>query len=219
MHSGLLFRVRRVAIVGRASGVIFKLGYVLRNILLAVLIVALTGCTGFLPPKHDAALAGASTCCHDFSTLPYRDLAGGQRIRELIGPDTPVFEFPQGKSFFLAVHFMKGDGSKLIVRTYPQNMLYNPDGHVFVPRITFLSSHFEVISSISPEFTVQSPTFGIGESAWRVDLPVPSQAIYAVIHTGDVERRKTMRMRDHDQIGGYLYTRTGPAGEVEIELQ
>ncbi|MGE0497798.1 MAG: hypothetical protein AB7O72_08205 [Ramlibacter sp.] len=111
------------------------------------------------------------------------------------------------------------DNSTLIVRTYPKNMLYNRNGHVFVPRITFLSSRYELIASVSPEFTVQWPKYGIGESAWRVDLPLSPQVAYVVIHTSNIERNKTMRMHDSDQYGGYLYTRTGPAGEIEVELQ
>lgn len=196
------------------------LGIILRTLaIISALAVALTGCAGFLPPMHEAALEHTAPCCQDFSTLPFRNLTSGQRIREPVGPDAPAFQFAQGKSFFLAFRLMKSGRSNLIVRTYPQNMLYNRNGHVFVPRITFLSGRFEVISSISPEFIVQGPKLGIGESAWRVDLLVPSEAAFAVIHTSDEERRKTMRMRDHDQAGGYLYTQTGPAGEIEVELQ
>lgn len=182
-------------------------------------VLALAGCAGFLPPKHQAVLESVVPCCQSFSDLQYRSLASGGKIRELVGPDTPAFLFPQGKSFFLAVRLQKGTSSVLIVRTYPQNMLYNRNGHVFVPRITLLSRRYEVISSISPEFVVQGPRFGIGESAWRVDLQIPSEAAFVVIHTSDEERRKDMRMRDRDQAGGYLYTQTGPAGEVEVELQ
>lgn len=183
-------------------------------------VLILTGCTGFLPPKHEAMLASTRPCCETFSALPFRALNKGQPIRAFVGPDTPTFLFPEGKSYFLAVHLNRGsDSSTLIVRTYPQNMLYNPDGHVFVPRITFLSSSYNVISSISPGFTVQGPQYGIGESAWRVDLPLPPQATYAIVHTSNKERSRTMRMRDRDQPSGYLYTRTGPAGEIEIELQ
>lgn len=187
-------------------------------IIITLFLLALTGCAGFLPPKHQAVLESAAPCCQNFSDLPYRNLASGEKIRESVGPDTPTFPFPQGRSFFLAIRLSKDNNPVLIVRTYPQNMLYNRNGHVFVPRITFISSRFEVISSISPEFVVQGPRFGIGESAWRVDLQIPTEAAFAVIHTSDEERRKTMRMRDYEQAGGYLYTRTGPAGEVEVEL-
>ena len=188
-------------------------------IITTLFMLALTGCASFLPPKHQAVLESAAPCCPNFSDLPYRNLASGEKIRDSVGPDTPTFLFPQGKSFFLAIRLQKDTNSVLIVRTHPQNMLYNRNGHVFVPRITYLSSRFEIISSISPEFVVQRPRFGIGESAWRVDLQIPTEAAFAVIHTSDEERRKTMRMRDHDQAGGYLYTQTGPAGEVEVELQ
>ena len=180
--------------------------------------IVLTGCAGFLPPQHDAALERSAVCCRDFASLPFRDLAPGQKIRALVGPDTPAFQFPQGKSFFLAVRLAPGGQGSLVVRTYAQNMLDNRNGHVFVPRVTFLSARFDVLASTLPEFTVQGPRLGIGESSWRLDLPVPAGAAYAVVHTGAQERLKTMRMRDSDQRSGYLYTRSGPAGEVEVEL-
>lgn len=183
-------------------------------------VLSLAGCAGFLPPKHDGMLATASPCCTTFSALPFRDLNRGQSIRTFVGPDTPSFIFPEGKSYFLAIRPDRGsENSTLIIRTYAQNMLYNRDGHVFVPHVTLLSNRYELITSVSPEFTVQGPKYGIGESAWRVDLPLPPQAAYVVIHTTNIERNKIMRKRDHDQLGGYLYTRTGPAGEVEVELQ
>ena len=190
--------------------------------LLTILVsaISLAGCAGFLPPTHEAMLATTAPCCESLSALRFQDLNKGQPIRAFVGPDTPAFAFPSGKSFFLAVRPNHGGAnSTLIVRTYAQNMIYNRDGHVFVPRVVFLSSRHEAITSISPEFTVQGPKFGIGESAWRVDLPLPPQVAYVVIYTTDIERAKTMRMRDREQYGGYLYTRTGPAGEVEVELQ
>ena len=180
----------------------------------------LAGCAGFLPPQQDAKLANTASCCADISTLPYQELVKGKKIRTLVGPETPAFIFPQGKSYFLALRFSPAENiSQLTVRTYPQNMLYNKNGHVFVPRITFLNSRFETISSVSPEFVVQGPMLLIGESSWRVDLQIPAHARAVVIHTSSEERKKTMRMRDSDQRGGYLYTSSGPAGEIEVELQ
>jgi len=179
----------------------------------------LTGCAGFLPPQHDALLASTASCCNNLSSLPYRDLVVGQRIRDSLGPHTPVFSFVEGKSFFLPLHMVSPDRRTLVIRTYGQNMLYNRNGHVFVPRITFLTHEHRIIASVAPDFTVQGPRFTIGESAWRADVPVPQTAEFAVVHSTPKERERVMRMRDSDQAGGYLYTRTGPAGEVEVELQ
>lgn len=188
-------------------------------IALSALVVAITGCAGFLPPKHDEALDRSAECCRDMKSLPFRNLEDGQKIRTLVGPNTPAFSFPEGKSFFLAVRLGKTGKRNLIVRTYPQNMLNNMDGHVFVPRVTFLSSQYAVLATVTPEFTVQRPALGIGESSWRADMTVPSDADFAVVHTSVQDRMKVMGMRDRDQRGGYLYTRTGPAGEIEVELQ
>jgi hypothetical protein len=183
-------------------------------------LLVLAGCAGFLPPEHEAMLSSASPCCEAFSGLPFRELENGRLIRAFVGPDTPAFLFPEGKSYFLALRPKRSvNGSTLVVRTFAQNMLYNRDGHVFVPRVTFLSDRYEVISSISPDFTVQGPKYGTGESSWRVDLLLPLNAVYVVVHTSGEERSRTMLKRDSGQVTGYLSTRTGPAGEIEVELR
>jgi Maltose operon periplasmic protein precursor (MalM) len=175
---------------------------------------------GFLPPQHDEVLARTPICCNTIETLNYLPLERDKPLRRLIGITTPTYDFSQGKSFFLALSLpMTKDSDKLIVRSFAQNTLYNPEAHVFVPRITFLSEGHKVIASISPDFFVQRPTYGVGESPWRVDLPIPKDAKYAVVHTSSIERQKVMRMRDSDQRSGYLYIRTGPAGEVEVAIQ
>jgi hypothetical protein len=182
-------------------------------------LVFLGGCAGFLPPQHEAVLENTPPCCKDLAGLPYEDLAKGQSKRVFVGPDRAAYVFPQGKSFFLAYRLIREEGpATLVVRTYAQNMTYNPNGHVFVPRVTYLSARHEIVSSISPEFIVTRPLIAIGESAWQVTLFVPPDVAYVVIHTGEEERSKVMRMPDSDQAGGYLYTRTGPAGEVEVAL-
>ena len=81
----------------------------------------LAGCAGFLPPQQDAKLADTASCCVDISTLPYRELAKGKKIRTLVGPETPAFTFPQGKSYFLALSLNPAENiSQITVRTYPQ---------------------------------------------------------------------------------------------------
>jgi hypothetical protein len=185
-----------------------------------VFVLALSACGHFLPPEHETTLSNKANCCNSFESLPYQTIEFKKPIRTLVGPNSPTFNFTQGKSFFAAISLPTlGANSALTIRTYPLNMTPNVNGHVFVPRITFLTTQYAVISSISPDFYVQSPRFGIGESSWRVDQKVPVGSAFVVIHTSQQERNKPMRMRDTDQRSGYLYTRTGPAGEIEIELQ
>lgn len=186
--------------------------------------LTLYGCAGigggFQPPVHEQMLAKSSICCDSLDKLDYKLLGINKSLRTFVGPNTPVYDFAQGKSYFIAVQIQpKSIDTMLSVRTFPQNMLYNREGHVFVPRIIFLTDDYQILSSLSPEFYVQGPKFGIGESSWRFDLTIPQGAKRAIIHTSDSERVRVMRMKDSDQRSGYLYTRTGPAGEIEISMQ
>jgi maltose operon periplasmic protein len=193
----------------------------MKKLCISLIFVLLSACAteGFLPPQHDQMLAAIKSCCTSMATLPFKSIQVGQSNRSFVGPNTETFEFEGEKSFFLAFKLPKESAKNIFtLRTFPQNMLNNRNGHVFVPKVMYLSSDFGVVSVVSPEFTVQKPIF-IGESSWRVDLNLPSNASYAVIYTNAAQRSKTMRQRDSDQYGGYLYTRTGTAGEIEVELQ
>ena len=82
--------------------------------------------TAFLPPQHFALLEKAPACCPSYRDIRYGKLQRGVETTIAITPESPVFQFDQGRAYFAAFE-LPGGISRLVVKTYAVNMTW-PDG-------------------------------------------------------------------------------------------
>lgn len=137
----------------------------MKIIIYLVLLIYLSSCatgpleaTGtFLPPLHTQKLLNTDRCCASYKDFQYNKLTKNQEIKVAITPESPVFEFNQNKSFFLAFELPNEAPKSLTVKTEPVNMLWNPTGHVLIPAIVFLDNQFNVIEISKPNYETRSP--------------------------------------------------------------
>ena len=146
------------------------------RVILAAIIVLICGCSSNETIQSVRQPPGAS-CCKSFDELPFRDIGRGTSLRVEVDVDTPVFDFPEGKSRFAAFRLAPDDKpGRLRIKTSivgrPLNLAF-----VFYPAVTFLNADFRRIQLIEPRLKYDQ----LG--AWIGEVPVPSQTKYAVIHT------------------------------------
>lgn len=186
-------------------------------------LLALCGCADghlsnvgtFLPPEHAQQLAQRKVCCSSYREIRYGSLEIGKEVEFAITPESPIFEFKDGRSFFSAFELPVGKARILTLKTYPVNTLYNLAGHVLVPSVQFLDAELRVIDAQTPKYIARYPRV-IGRPWGEAEINVPSAAQFVVILDG--KSSGGLSWRDRDQRSGFLFVRSGPTGELSINL-
>ncbi len=166
----------------------------------------------FLPPEHDKLLSVGKVCCASYEELHFQKLDKNVESAFTLAPDSPIFQFPHGRSYF-AAYELPPAAMTLTVKTIPVNMLYNPVGHVLIPAVIFLDANKSLIGIARPTYAPRSPRI-IGDSWAEASLPIVSGARFAVVV--DAKSTQTLAWRDSDQRSGHLSVRSGPTGRGSV---
>ncbi|MDT3735781.1 MAG: hypothetical protein ROZ00_06125 [Denitratisoma sp.] len=145
-----------------------------------VIAIGLYGCSSL--PRQIEQLSGIAPCCVDASQFRFEVLKQGEEIKTSFSESSPVFNFHTGKSYFAAFQLPPSNraGSNLSVRTFwAATKLEQPQ--VFCPSVTFYDEDFKPITT---ELFMLSYHPGATKEGgqWRSMAPVPSEALYAVMH-------------------------------------
>jgi hypothetical protein len=166
----------------------------------------------FLPPEHNLKLAQAKPCCSSLANIPYTKLTHDHEQSATLSPESQVFEFSSGRSFFSAFE-LPVNSRVIVLKTYPVNMLLNRTGHVLLPAVQFLDVRHQVVETVAPTYSTRSPRV-IGDSWAEAGVPVPVSARYFIIL--DSKSPGGLAWRDADQRSGSLFVRSGPTGEATV---
>ena len=107
---------------------------------------------------YSEALERMSLCCPNYAQLIYKKLSVGQRVSEQIGPASPVFAFPEGKSRFIAWQLPAAlNGKTLALRSVvtPSSMPGTGYFYIFSPAVMFLDENFNLMDE--PRFGLFTP--------------------------------------------------------------
>lgn len=134
-------------------------------------------------PRQSEYLAGALPCCANVSQFQFEQMKQGEELISSISESSPAFGFPTGKSYFAAFQLPPPNrtGSTLSVHTFwTATKLERPQ--VFCPSVTFYDKGFKLITTELFMLSYHQGTTKEG-GHWRSMVSVPSEAIYAVLHT------------------------------------
>lgn len=174
---------------------------------------SLTASGKFLPPIHQEKLANAKTCCATYRDMPFGKLVLGEDKPAVISPDSPVFEFQDGRSFFVSFEIPPGDRRVVVLKTFPVNTFLNAAAHVLIPEVQFLDLEYQPLSTVKPRYVALNPRI-IGDSWAEAEVAIPATARFLIIRDG--KELGGMAWRDTDQRSGFLFIRSGPTGELKI---
>lgn len=167
----------------------------------------------FLPPVHQQQLEKSAICCKSYVEMQFFKLTPAVEQPTSLTPESPVFKFATGRSFFAAFELPNGKSRQFTMKTLPVNTLLNQYGHVLIPAVVFLDHRYEPLETLVPAFLARSPVI-IGESWGEAILDVPRDARFVVVF--DSKSSKGLAWRDSDQRSGFLYVRPGPTGEIRV---
>ena len=152
--------------------------------------------------EHKAALNGrdaaidslsrASSCCRDYSTLPYATANAGDDKWLPIDENSPVFNFSEGKSYFAAFKLPQNSGDlRITVAAEIGKTLY-------FPSVVLMDSQFKVTRVIdSKVFSYKEAQLLAGnriEGVFTVDrtyIGNPNNETYMVIYTPENKLSET----------------------------
>ena len=98
---------------------------------------------------YEEVMADRPSCCSSKAQMPFKQMGVGQRMVETISPDSPVYDFLEGRSHFIAWELPRDSASLMLdlrsqstPSTMPgANLLY-----VFSPAVMLLDEQFNVIA-------------------------------------------------------------------------
>lgn len=120
---------------------------------LLVSALLLSGCvTTESNRKAYDSLAPKSPCCADLSTIPTQPIAEGQSISFSISESSPVFAFPENKSYFAAFQLPQTpDKYTLTLRSVYAYAPSTSTQPIFHPTLLFLDENRVVVRKIGQE--------------------------------------------------------------------
>jgi hypothetical protein len=142
----------------------------LRSSLVLSITLALGGCA--VPSEQ---LAAAKLCCNHPREFQYKDVPARSELQFMIGTDSPVYEFPGGRSYFEALR-LSPSAHTLLVRAL-SSPPYVSKGR-FCSSVTFLDEGHELVETKYER--PRQPRLGENfVAAYRI----PQNARYAILHS------------------------------------
>jgi hypothetical protein len=142
----------------------------LRSSLVLSITLALGACA--VPSEQ---LAAAKPCCSHPREFQYKDVPAKGELELVIGTDSPVYEFPGGRSYFEALR-LSASAHTLLVRA-SSSPPYVSKGR-FCSSVTFLDEGHEFVETKYERPKLPKPGEGF-VAAYRI----PQNARYAILHS------------------------------------
>lgn len=142
----------------------------------------LTGCASPLPVEK-TQLEHSASCCDSYSSFHYQSLPIGKPVKSKLSSSSPVFDFPEGKSYF-AAYVIAGSfsGGTVYVAGYGGGFSES-DATWFYPAITVLDAAFRPIGYSDEGTPIHSGNYWHGETMIENRLlNVSGQAKYVIVH-------------------------------------
>lgn len=168
-------------------------------------------------------------CCNSMAEFSYEPLAKGQDLSFVLGEDSPVFAFHEGKSYFKAYALpASGAEHKLRVRSRPTGSIALETrkwSQVYCPQVTYLDAEY------TPFFATSRVPAMVRGAGFVAEFNVPAQARYVVLHT-NIKEYGQLATR-YTSGGAYLvgaavvverggqpiHHPCGPVADASVELQ
>lgn len=152
-----------------------------RRLISSATAIGFFGCSPL--PQQIEQLGEIAPCCTHASQFRFEVLKQGDEHSASFSESSPAFNFHTGKSYFAAFQLPQPNraGSNLSVRTFwAAAKLERPQ--VFCPSVTFYDMGYRPITT---ELFLLSYNQGATKEGghWRSTVSVPSEALYAVLHT------------------------------------
>lgn len=138
------------------------------------------------------AMEQREPCCAEYSQLAYTKLPLAQRVSARIGPDSPLFRFPEGNSRWVAWELpLSTEGKTLVLRSLATPSALAGTGHfyVFSPIVSWLDENFSVLDEprrnlFSPMPASLAPPRSAALEASIALTGNLARARYVIMHTG-----------------------------------
>lgn len=157
----------------------------MRTIILFFLVSALIGCATPMPSQR-ATLQNQRACCATFADLDYKPLIIESELTFPLGPNSQVFDFTTGKSYFAAFSLPTGQSRGIRVSSFFNGMVI---GQYLQPIFLFLDDQKQPVAAVTPNLRF-SDTRLTSDAQMIGGVRVPDTAAFLVIHTRDFSDTK-----------------------------
>lgn len=175
-----------------------------------LLILTLTNCASVNSKKANAKLQQTNSCCQNISELPFEKVEPLNFIEYDLAKAS-VFDFRQGKSYFIALE--KPVESRFIEITSWLNGFLITNADLIYPLVTVLNKDKQIITtlrsledwrrglSITPHVT-RAPLY-------RIRLTLPEDTYFVVVHADPSKLTETTPYTHRPANGGLMFVDIG----------
>lgn len=146
-------------------------------LILSLLAQMLTGCVSYTQ-SHRASLDQEAVAFAGMHEFPFQSIKERQRIE--IGPESPSYDFDDGRSYFVAIRIPQPAPTYFNLTSRPIGQ-WIPTSHLFLPMLLFLDAEHRVIARMPP-FLVHNPRFMHGLD-FDGQVEIPPDARFIVLHS------------------------------------
>ena len=140
---------------------------------------------------YGEVLSELRPCCVSLASLPYKKLSSGQRGEDTISSNSPVFDFPEGRSRFVAWEL----SAPSMQNTVALRSVVTPSGlpgtgqfYIFSPAVMLLDENFNVLADLQRGLFVPVPASMMPPRSASLQARIPLNAQtarvrYLVVYT------------------------------------
>lgn len=123
-------------------------------LLVAATSLVLSSCASLTPTMLRTSLDKGAVCCSDFSQMSFTELKYGDGELFDVGQESPIYQFPEGKSRFIAVKYPPREQGRMLLMIMKNNNASTPEGlrhYYFLPVAYTLDENYQVKRKLKPD--------------------------------------------------------------------
>ena len=186
----------------------------------SVLSLLLSSCANVTPGMLRTSLDQRPVCCSDFSQMKFTELKYGDGELFDVGQESPVYQFPEGKSRFIAVKYPPREQGRMLLMIMKNNNASTPEGlrhYYFLPVAYTLDENYQVKRKLTPN--MEKVRVNMSKNNWvYVKHMLEDDERYAVIFSDPAQHGKKVVFVSKDGFtGGGYYMKTTSIREGTYE--
>jgi hypothetical protein len=153
------------------------------RLLTFITLTLLSGCASHAPALN-YSLAAKVVCCDSFEQIVYLNIMDGKQHKFDIDESSPAFNFPGGKSYFVAISL--GSDAKQLTLITRMVGGFIPTSYVFWPSLMFLDENYKptrTLQQIPMRRTNDLVSLTMGGPIWIAEFPLALGERYCIAYT------------------------------------
>ncbi|MFM2477991.1 MalM family protein [Celerinatantimonas sp. MCCC 1A17872] len=200
----------------------------MKQTVLVGLLLGLSGCVSVnnSQPSADNSLAtssaqfestiqGQTVCCSTYQSMPYKVIHSAGEYKLAVTPQSPVFNFAEGKSRFAAYKFI----APQTYSDFKVTLTFDIRQQLFLPKAVILDDNFHVTGVLDNQFFAKSPNYyHLKSEIERQIVMGNAQHRYLVLYQPNDQLSQTFQVESQKAIFNRVHAYAPPPDPLRYQV-